>query len=277
MARKRPDVSALFVVATDVASEIHHQDQVVEEKSERDRSQRTTLLLNRIQLRSQDTRPLDEAHVRDLVESISILGLIEPLVVDRNGKLLAGGHRLAAIKLLKESSPKVYNQYFPGNQIPVRMMPCDADIDQEMALQIELAENEKRVNYSRDQIKQLAERLRALDYRSTRGRPKQGEKALGPALAVAIGVSARYVRKVLSEELETDDTILEENRNSVPIFNRTKSLRKLERSLLAFSSLPKPEKFTRQDESLDRAVANLLKQIETSLRKRKANMGDGES
>lgn len=265
MARKRPDASALFVAATDVASEIHHQDQVVEEKSER--VQRTTFLLNRIQPRSQDTRPLHEAHVQDLVESISILGLIEPLVVDRKGKLLAGGHRLAAISLLKQSSPEIYEQHFPGNQVPVRMMPCDADIDREMALQIELAENEKRVNYSRDQIKQLAERLRALDYRETRGRPKQGEKALGPALAVAIGVSTRYVRKVLSEQLETTEETSEENRNSDPIIDRTKSLRRLEQSLLAFSSLPKPDTLTRQEVSLDKAVADLLAKVEASLRR----------
>jgi ParB family transcriptional regulator, chromosome partitioning protein len=65
------------------------------------------------------------------------------------------------------------------------------------SLQVELAENEKRVNYSRDQIERLAVRLRSLNRRDTRGRPKESEEALGPALAVAISVSTRHVRRAL--------------------------------------------------------------------------------
>jgi len=70
----------------------------------------------------------------------------------------------------------------------------------EKALQVELAENEKRVNYSRDPIEKLAAHLRELNYKETRGRPKQGEKALGPALAVAIGVSTRLFAGCLGKK-----------------------------------------------------------------------------
>lgn len=266
MARKRQDASALFDKATDVAAEIHHQDQTVEEKSERDRSQRTTFLLNRIEKRYQDTRPVQESHVKELVNSIAALGLIEPLVIDQKGRLLAGAHRLAAISLLKETSPEIYEQHFSGNQVPVRMMPFDADVDQQMALQVELAENEKRVNYSRDQIQQLAERLRALDYRDTKGRPKQGEKALGPALAVAIGVSTRYVRKVLSEQSKTTAKTPPKNRNSVPILNKAKSLKRIQKSLQAFLDLPKPEFISQQEDELQKAVADLLNKVQVSLK-----------
>jgi ParB family transcriptional regulator, chromosome partitioning protein len=265
MVRKRLDASALFGKATNIAADIHQQDQVVEEKSERDRSQRTVLLLNRIEKRSQDTRPVLESHVQELANSITALGLIEPLVVDQKGRLLAGAHRLAAISLLKETAPEIYEQHFSGNQIPVRMMPFDADVDQQMALQVELAENEKRVNYSREQIQQLAERLRALDYRDTKGRPKQGEKALGPALAVAIGISTRYVRKILSEQSQPPVETSGENRNSVPIFNKAKSLKRLETSLLAFLAIPKPESFVQQDADLDKAIADLLSKIQANL------------
>jgi ParB family transcriptional regulator, chromosome partitioning protein len=264
MARKRKDASALFELATDVASEIHQQDQVVEEKAERDRAQRVTFLLNQIQPRNNDTRPVHDSHVQDLVESIGALGLIEPLVVDQRGKLLAGAHRLAAISVLKEAAPEVYEQHFAGNQVPVRLMLFDADVEPERALQVELAENEKRVNYSRDQIERLAERLRALNYRETKGRPKEGEKALGPALAVAIGVSTRYVRKVLSEQAGKGT---EENRNSVPIFDRVKALRRLEKSLVAFLELPELEEPTRQDLSLDKAAEGLLDRVQASLQK----------
>lgn len=268
MARKRKDASALFELATDVASEIHQQDQVVEEKAERDRAQRVTFLLNQIQPRNNDTRPVHDSHVQDLVESIGALGLIEPLVVDQRGKLLAGAHRLAAISVLKEAAPEVYEQHFAGNQVPVRLMLFDADVEPERALQVELAENEKRVNYSRDQIERLAERLRSLNYRDTKGRPKEGEKALGPALAVAIGVSTRYVRKVLSEQAGRESSRgAEKNRNSVPIFDRVKVLRRLEKSLVAFLELPELEEPSRQDLSLDKAAEGLLDRVQASLQK----------
>ncbi|MHC5833428.1 MAG: chromosome partitioning protein ParB, partial [Nostoc sp.] len=81
-------------------------------------------------------------------------------------------------------------------------------------------------NYTRDQIERLAERLRTLNYREIRGRPREGEKALGPALAVAIGVSTRYVRKILKEQRQEEAG--EENRNSVPIFQKLKLLKRIE-------------------------------------------------
>ena len=59
--------------------------------------------LDAIKPRDADTRPLNPAHVEALAESIVALGLIEPLAVDKQGRLLAGGHRLAAIVQLKES------------------------------------------------------------------------------------------------------------------------------------------------------------------------------
>ena len=47
------------------------------------------------------TCPLNLAHVEALAESIAALGLIEPLVVDKQGRLLTGGHQLAAIVQLR--------------------------------------------------------------------------------------------------------------------------------------------------------------------------------
>jgi ParB family chromosome partitioning protein len=199
MARRR-NSAGLFAQAAATADAIHQQDQVAAAKSDQERIQKTKLRLHQIRARESDTRPLDPQHVADLAESIAALGLIEPLVVDAKGVLLAGGHRLAALQALQKTDPEIYDQQFPDGQIQVHMLTFDAEQEPERALQVELAENEKRVNYTRDQIERLAERLRSLNYRDVRGRPKEGEKALGPALAVAIGVSTRYVRKVLSEQ-----------------------------------------------------------------------------
>jgi ParB family transcriptional regulator, chromosome partitioning protein len=260
MPRKRS--TSVLGQASAIADAISEQDQAVETKFEQDRSQRTTLPLTKISPRSEDTRPLHLQHVRDLAESIAALGLIEPLVIDLQGRLLAGGHRLAAIKALKEESPNFYGQHFSDDLIPVRVMPFDSVLEPERSLQVELAENEKRVNYSRDQIERLAERLRSLNYREISGRPKAGEKALGPALAVAIGVSTRYVRKVLSSKYEN-------TRNSVPSIQDQKLLkllRKLESTLEGFANFAASEDLTRSEQSLAKAVPGFLTKVKASIR-----------
>jgi ParB family chromosome partitioning protein len=260
--RKRSDSESLLAQAAEVADAIHEQDRAAEAKSQSDRAQRANLPLSRISPRAEDTRPLHDSHVKDLAESIGALGLIEPLVVDLHGVLLAGGHRLAAIQILKETNFDLYKLHFPNDLVPVRVMPFNAEGEPERSLQVELAENEKRVNYSRDQIERLAERLRALNYREAKGRPKEGEKALGPALAVAIGVSTRYVRRVLSEQREETG---EENRNSVPIFQRLKALRKIEAALEELISLPEAEQSTRAEQSLSKAIPPFLKKVRASI------------
>ncbi len=267
--RKRTDSASVFAEATATADAIHEQDQAVAAKAEQERAQKTRIPLHQIYPRESDTRPLRPEHVADLAESIAALGLIEPLVVDSEGVLLAGAHRLASIQALKEKDPEVFVQQFPDELIQVHMLPFDADQEPERALQVELAENEKRVNYTRDQIERLADRLRSLNYREIRGRPKEGEKALGPALAVAIGVSTRYVRRVLSEQRqELPD---EENRNSVPIFQeRLKLLSKIESALERLMELPESEQPTRAEKGLSKALPGFLKTVKNNIREVRA-------
>lgn len=183
--------------------------QAMSEKDEIQRSQleqgfRTELPLSKIKLRDQDTRPLQQKHVGELAESIAALGLIEPLVVDREGVLLAGNHRLAAIKLLSEAKLEEYEpafeENFPNSTVPVRMMPFSSKIEPERAFQIEVAENEKRRNYNKEEVAKFADRLKSLGYQDSVGRPASGSKALGPALSVIIGVSSRHVRRILNAQ-----------------------------------------------------------------------------
>jgi len=263
MARRRNSAD-LFAEATATADAIHEQDQAAAAKSEQERSQKTKLPLSQIRARETDTRPLDPQHVTNLAESIAALGLIEPLVVDVKGVLLAGGHRLAALHALQETNLEIYDQQFPDGQIQVHMLGFDADQEPERALQVELAENEKRVNYTRDQIERLAERLRSLNYREIRGRPKEGEKALGPALAVAIGVSARYVRKVLSEQRQEGRD--EKNRNSVPIIQKLRLLKKIEAALNELSELPESEQIGRSESALIKALPAFLANVKGSVK-----------
>jgi ParB family chromosome partitioning protein len=155
--------------------------------------------LEAIKLRGADTRPLNSLHVEALAESIAVLGLIEPLVVDRQGQLLAGGHRLAAIAQLKEADLDTFKQHFAAG-VPVRVMEFDADVDPTRALEIEIAENEKRRDYTPAEVRTIAERLKQAGYKDSKGRPRTGEKALTPALQTIIGKSRRTVMSYLAGE-----------------------------------------------------------------------------
>jgi ParB family transcriptional regulator, chromosome partitioning protein len=164
------------------------------------------LPLEKIQPRTQDTRSLNPIHVEALAASIAVLGLIEPLVVDNRGQLLAGGHRLAAIAHLKATNPPSYQTQFPNDQIPVRSLPIDATQDPDLALQIEIAENEQRRDYTPTEVKAIADRLKASGYTEVKGRPKRNQKPLMPALAVVVGKNLRTIQRYLADEPPTDAT-----------------------------------------------------------------------
>jgi ParB family transcriptional regulator, chromosome partitioning protein len=146
-----------------------------------------------------DTRPLNPDHVKALVESIKAVGLIQPLAVDNQARILAGGHRKAAIALLKESNPDVYAQWF-SNGVPVRQYDFDALLDPDRALTIEVSENEKRQDYTPSEVRKLADRLKQAGYEDLAGRPSKGQKSVVLALSTIIGKSDKTVRRYLSED-----------------------------------------------------------------------------
>tara|TARA_B100000809_G_C15062040_1_gene502717 strand:- start:28 stop:1329 length:1302 start_codon:yes stop_codon:yes gene_type:complete len=49
---------------------------------------------------SQRLRDIDESKVSDLIESIKVIGLLQPIIIDSNNNLLAGNHRLHAVRNL---------------------------------------------------------------------------------------------------------------------------------------------------------------------------------
>ena len=55
--------------------------------------------IKRIQIR-EGRRSLDMGHVKELTDSIRELGLLNPLTIDRENFLIAGLHRLEAVKAL---------------------------------------------------------------------------------------------------------------------------------------------------------------------------------
>lgn len=141
-----------------------------------------------------DTREPTEEAVADMAETLDALGLIQPLAVDRLGRLLAGKTRLLAIKALAKKNPERWDR------VPVRRFDLDAEAEPERALAVEIAENERRKDYAAAEIKALAERLKAAGFHHKAGRPGKGKKALLPALGSVVGKSKRQLLRILEPE-----------------------------------------------------------------------------
>ena len=218
---------------------------------------------DQIKDRKVDTRPLDPIHVEQLAESIAVLGLIEPLVVDIKGVLLAGAHRKSAIAQIQELAPDAYSTQFPEDMAPVRVMPFDADKEPDLALQVEISENEKRRDYTPTEIRALAERLRESGYTDMPGRPAKGERRLRPAIEVIVGKSLRQVRRILNED--------EKTRTHVRVSNKQLILSQLESVSERWLDLPNSERQNESDEILNKQVAKLLKQVRFSINQEMAS------
>ncbi len=178
-----------------------------------------------------NTRSLNQPHVEALAESIAAVGLIQPIAVDTRGNLLAGGHRRAAIYHLSIFNPEAFNTHFSFG-IPIRRYDFDATQDTEMALAIEATENEKRRDYTLEEVKDLAERLKVAGYNYTSGRPKKGQKSLIPSLSVIVGKSDKTIRRYL------EDVPQQKSGHVTGLLGASKSTAKSLQRLIAISDVP---------------------------------------
>jgi ParB family chromosome partitioning protein len=214
------------------------------------------------------TRNLNPLHVLDLAESISALGMLQSIAIDKNSRLVAGEHRLEACRLLDLDTPEQrkahwdqilaqtdkklkkskaeealkrveeldstsFKSRYEDGQIPVLMLPFDSEEDKEASLAAETAENEKRQNYTKQEILSLADRLRDAGYIDRPGRPKKGEKSVKTALSVISGKSFRQIERDLSKS---------KTPTCVGVFDEEVTLKKLHRLLEYFlDNKPKHE------------------------------------
>jgi ParB family transcriptional regulator, chromosome partitioning protein len=253
---KRRSTADMLQSATMAGTAIQKQDRAVEAMAEKIQSKPANLPLTKILDRATDTRDIELEHVEALVESITTLGLLEPLVVDIRGRLLAGAHRRAAITLLRERDPESYRNQFPNDFVPVRMMDMDADQDKNLALQIEISENEKRRDYTPAEVRSLAAKLKDAGYEEVKGRPTKGGKALRPALEVIIGKSIRTVRRYLNTETEksvTDVRLSQAETETTALKRLRTELKRWQRSF--------PEPNTNELSAIDKDVAKLIRRV----------------
>jgi len=244
MARNRPKVTFDVGLALGQGEALHHQADEVQQVE--NRRQRMTVPLRDIALRTGgNTRPLHLPHVEALAESFTVVGLLQPIVVDRLHRLLAGGHRLAACCFLGVAAgaipmDQLAAQPFVGipaerlaasieslrikigpdpltaawalhfaDGIPIRQLTIDSALadDQAMAQTVEAIENTQRRNYSRAEVLAIADHFRDQGYVETAGRPRSGQKALAPALTVVFGISYNTVRRYLDRLGETTGAV----------------------------------------------------------------------
>jgi ParB family transcriptional regulator, chromosome partitioning protein len=258
MVTRRPKTSAKerFSAATTTAAAMHIQDMAAATRSDLEREQAAYAPLDAIIDRNQDTRPLNPIHVENLAESIAVLGLLEPLVVDLHSRLLAGGHRKAAIMSLRISNPNLFEKQFPNEMVPVRIMPFDADDDPERALQCEIAENEKRRDYTNTEIKSIAEKLKQAGFVALKGRPKRGQKALMPALSVVVGKSIRRIQQYMENPDNAIESKADESTKLFVLLKRAN--RSLSSSREIIAGMPKTTE-------IQITLKNILKQLDEIL------------
>lgn len=257
MALKKRSTADLWKAATAAGNAIEEQDRQSEARSLQ--AKVSVLPLHKIIDRANGTRELNTQHVEDLMISMSVLGLLEPIVVDIRGRLLAGGHRRAAIHLLKKRMPLKYAEHFYEELVSVKMLNFDAELDSDLALQVEIAENEKRRDYTPAEVRKLAERLKVAGYSDNKGRPATGSKPLRPALRVIIGKNIRTVQRYLNEPEEKSQT-------NVRLFPDATALTSLKSHLIKWQKAYGGS----EDEivqSIDRDITKLLKRLDTGIKK----------
>jgi len=173
------------------------------------------------------TRQLAAEHVLAIAESIVVLGLIEPLVVDKHHRLLAGEHRLAALRFLQMPSYERTNRWSEvmtstaapdglleqlealveiRSDIAVHILDFDSASDANRSLAVEVAENEQRRQYSPKEVKLMADRFKLAGFRCGMGRPKIGERPMLDALEAVVGKSRRTIMRMLEATPEGDAT-----------------------------------------------------------------------
>lgn len=188
---KKPDLSKAISRARDTSA--------AEELLQKKQSESQLIPLARIGDRpTGNTRSLNRFHLAQLVDSIAVIGLITPLTVDCHYRLLAGGHRKAALIRLATENPERFAELF-AEGVPVRVMAIDAEVDTIDALQIEVEENTQRRNYTTAEIREAARKLEEAGYERIRGRPAQGQKSLNRELMSVFRLSREYISRILNE------------------------------------------------------------------------------
>lgn len=135
-------------------------------------------------------RELNHEHVKSLAESIKDLGLVQPIVINQDKRLIAGGHRLAAHKLLGLTSiDVVYKETLNEDELQ----------------ELELTENVKRVDLRWQEVCLAVSKIHFLKLRRSALNSKSwGERDTGKFLNV--NQANIHYSLIIAKELVNDET-----------------------------------------------------------------------
>lgn len=189
--------------------------------------------------REGNLRDIVPSHVFDLADSIAVVGNTQLMLTDMEYRLIAGGHRRCALRLMllgdtsflddrddveawlkkryTEEAQELYRRgvetYFPDGQVKVAIAD-DLTVDDPdyliKARAKEAAENTRRLSFNREDIRGLAQQLSGVEFTHlTAGRPKEGgPKSLKSHLSLITGMSSKTIQRALNapvEPIELDD------------------------------------------------------------------------
>jgi ParB family chromosome partitioning protein len=190
-----------------------------------------------------------------------VVGLGQPLITDQAYRLIAGSHRLAAIQQLKAENPKLFKQHFPEGLIPLRVYTFDSLAEPERSQQIEIAENEKRRDYTPAEVKALAQKYLAQGYSHGSHRPKGGEKPLIPALQTYFRLSRRTIQRYLSSSNEPyKQSEVEISASGDALTPKARKIRRYIHSLKQIRAFLKHE-----NQKGERSLSHVIEQLELLL------------
>ena len=169
---------------------------------------------------------------------------------------------MAAIQLLKATHAKAYQDHFPSEAVPVRIMAFDAEANPDLALQVEVAENEHRRDYTPKEVKLLASRLQEQGYKRLKGRPGKGEKSLIQALAFVVNKSKRTIERYLQEEQNHDP---EKSATDVALFQEQAALRKVHKNLQSWQKSLQEQPETPKRQMLAKKLPSMMRLIDAAL------------
>ena len=133
-------------------------------------------------------RKIDQDKVNDLVESIRLVGLLHPIVVDANNNLLAGNHRLEAYRTLGK------------DQIPAQIIDMDELNAELVQIDENLILNQLTILETAEHLIRREEILTKLGKRSTvRDNQYAGvnsDTSTTKSLADEIGISERKYQRI---------------------------------------------------------------------------------
>ncbi len=166
-------------------------------------------------------RPVSEAQVADLVDSISRLGLLQPPVVTPDHTLVAGRHRLEAVKRLGWATVPVV--VVKLSDLQARLAAIDENLVRNDLTRLERFEH----------VVHRAELVAALGQRKRVGRPRKADTVSGfpkttDDIAAASGLSGRTLQRA-SKIVAAIPECVREKLKATPLADSTTELLRLSR------------------------------------------------